>query len=325
MTESALDKVLRLAGGPADETSGPDLRELIGAARSELREAVRTGDPMVAAQLVYAALTDIDAASEQLYVELSGPVPDLALAVLSTAERKKPGAHTIPGSTDFPIPDEGHLQAALARYKQGALAGHSKEEVAGHIRARAKALGVSVDLSTTQYGVPVLLELARGKAAVMDMAVCSSEHHPPMHGTHVHAHTHTNDSSHGSWMAMMGAPARTPPPVNLEGVAHGSVTGTHSHAHTHVGDNMHGGRSDTAVGTQMDAHQRHMAHVAHMEHLHAEHVRHVEHMAHQSTMRTGRSGAAPSGAGAGGQAAYPTGTGQAMGTTTAAGRGTGWG
>lgn len=68
----------------------------------------------------------------------------LPLSVLTAAERKKPSAHTIPGSDDFPIPDKGHLSAAIARYKQGALAGHSKDEVARHIRSRAKSLGVDV-------------------------------------------------------------------------------------------------------------------------------------------------------------------------------------
>jgi len=70
----------------------------------------------------------------------------LRLAVLTTAERKKPSAHTIPGSDDYPIPDRGHLTAAIARYKQGALAGHSKDEVRRHILSRARALGVQVDL-----------------------------------------------------------------------------------------------------------------------------------------------------------------------------------
>lgn len=68
------------------------------------------------------------------------------LAVLSTAERKKPSAHTIPGTTDFPIPDKGHLTAAVARYHQGALAGHPKEVVRKHILAAASRLGEQVDL-----------------------------------------------------------------------------------------------------------------------------------------------------------------------------------
>lgn len=79
----------------------------------------------------------------------SGPAEDhlVRLAVLTTEQRKKPSAHTIPGSDDFPIPDKAHLTAAVGRYHQGALAGHSKEEVARHIRSRAKALGEEVDLT----------------------------------------------------------------------------------------------------------------------------------------------------------------------------------
>lgn len=72
----------------------------------------------------------------------------IRLAVLTTAQRKKPSAHTIPGSDDYPIPDKVHLTAAIARYKQGAFAGHSKEEVAAHIRSSARRLGEPVpDLS----------------------------------------------------------------------------------------------------------------------------------------------------------------------------------
>lgn len=320
MTETpALDKILRLAGGQVDDglTSGPDLRDLLAMARADLREAVTTADPAIAAVLVFTALSAIDGAAEQLYVELSGPAPDnpFGLAVLSTAERKKPGAHTIAGSTDFPIPDRGHLQAAIARYKQGALAGHSKDEVAAHIRSRAKALGVEVDLSNTQCGPPVLLELARGKAAVLGMAQCSSEHHPPMHGTHEHAHTHSNDASHGTgWDGshMMGMAAGSgvpisrpvgPPtnrgPANMHATPHGSMTGTHSHPHTHLGDNMHGGQADHAVGARMDAHQQHMAHLQHLHHEHVQHLAHMEHVENR--------GAAPAGGGMGASVVRSTG------------------
>lgn len=71
---------------------------------------------------------------------------ELKLSVLTMEERKKPSAHTIKGSTDYPIPDKGHLQAAIARYKQGKLAGHSKDEVKNHILHHARRLGVQVDL-----------------------------------------------------------------------------------------------------------------------------------------------------------------------------------
>jgi hypothetical protein len=71
----------------------------------------------------------------------------LRLAVLTAAERKKPSAHTIGDSDDYPIPDAAHLSAAVARYKQGALAGHSEDEVKRHILSRARALGKQVDLT----------------------------------------------------------------------------------------------------------------------------------------------------------------------------------
>lgn len=70
----------------------------------------------------------------------------LQLSVLTAEERRKPSAHTISGSEDYPIPDKGHLQAAIARYKEGKLAGHSKDEVRKHILSSARRLGVEVDL-----------------------------------------------------------------------------------------------------------------------------------------------------------------------------------
>lgn len=271
MAESSLGKVLRVAGAVEEKPAEPDLRELISAACSELHEAVRVADPAVAAQLVLAALADLDGAAGQLFIEMTGPVPEgvLAFAAMTTEARKKPSAHTIPGSTDFPIPDKHHLSLAVGRYHAGDLAGHSKEEVASHIRGRARALGETVDLATALVDTPVLLELARGAAAVVPMTIMASEHHEPMHGTHAHAHTHSGDSSHGM---EPGAYALAAPQqrgagivnqdenkatwgrLNMEQAAsemsaqpHAGMTGTHSHSHTHLGDNSHGGRSDSSV------------------------------------------------------------------------------
>ena len=74
------------------------------------------------------------------------PSETVSLSVLTIAERKKASAHTIPDSTDYPIPDVGHLRAAIARFKEGKYAGHSKAEVRAHILKAAKRLGVTVDL-----------------------------------------------------------------------------------------------------------------------------------------------------------------------------------
>jgi hypothetical protein len=280
MPETSLDRVLRLSGSAEEEPAGPDLRELVATAHSSLREAARTADPAVAAQLVLAALADLDGAAEQLFIEMAGPVPEdvLAFAAMSTAARKKPGAHTIAGSTDYPIPDVKHLHLAVGRYHAGQYAGHSKEEVAAHIRSEAKRLGVSVDLTDAQPGIPVLLELARGAAVAVPVTSMVSEHHGPMHGTHAHAHTHHEDNSHGmapgDWgeehvKAALAAQQHgagivdqnqnkaTWGRLNMEQAAdmhaaqHKPMTGTHSHLHTHLGDNAHGGRSDHSVATRM--------------------------------------------------------------------------
>jgi hypothetical protein len=130
----------------------------------------------------------------------------LGLSVLSTAERKKPGAHTIGDSEDYPIPDRAHLTAAIARYKQGKLAGHSKQEVAAHIRSSARRLGVTVDL-TTGCGLEEAAELvALAKKPMGDGGVVMN--HGPFNGTHSHSHFQSN---------------------------------AHDHPHQHFGDNHHDG------------------------------------------------------------------------------------
>lgn len=284
MDETSLDRVLRLSGAVEEPLSADgDLRELVATAHSALREAVSTADPAIAAGLVLAALSVLGDASEQLFIEMAAPVPDdvLAFAAMSTAERKKPGAHTMAGSTDYPIPDVRHLHLAVGRYHAGQFAGHSKEEVAAHIRSSAKRLGVSVDLSTAAQGIPVLLELARSAAVVLPVTAMESEHHGPMHGTHSHAHTHHEDNSHGmapgDWgkenvkaaLAAPGEHAGVPGQPQQRGAglvdqnankatwgrlnqeqtaySHKPMTGTHSHGHTHLGDNSHGGRSDGSM------------------------------------------------------------------------------
>lgn len=131
----------------------------------------------------------------------------LSLSVLTQAEREKPSAHTISGSTDYPIPDKGHLAAAIARYKQGKYAGHKPEEIASHIRSRAKALGVQVDLAADPGST--VLALARGgmkgpeypapnKMVPMDHGPFHGSHsHPHRVGeVHDHEHYHNGDSRH---------------------------------------------------------------------------------------------------------------------------------
>jgi hypothetical protein len=131
----------------------------------------------------------------------------LGLSVLSTAERKKPGAHTIGDSEDYPIPDKAHLTAAIARYKQGKLAGHSKQEVAAHIRHHAKRLGAEVDLAAGSglEEAADLVALAR-KAPMGDGGIIMN--HGPFNGTHTHGHFQSN---------------------------------VHDHPHQHFGDNHHDG------------------------------------------------------------------------------------
>jgi hypothetical protein len=130
----------------------------------------------------------------------------LGLSVLSTAERKKPGAHTIGDSEDYPIPDKAHLTAAIARYKQGKYAGHKPAEIAAHIRGRAKALGVTVDLASGT-GLEEAADLvALAKKPMGDGGVVMN--HGPFNGTHTHSHFQSN---------------------------------AHDHPHQHFGDNHHDG------------------------------------------------------------------------------------
>ncbi len=133
----------------------------------------------------------------------------LELSVLTAEERRKPAAHTMGDSDDFPIPDKAHLSAAVGRYKQGKLAGHSKEEVAAHIRSRAKALGETVDLafgSGLEEAAAAVLMLARRAAKGPPDGGVPMDH-APFTGRHSHSHTKSD---------------------------------AHDHDHQHFGDNDHG-------------------------------------------------------------------------------------
>jgi hypothetical protein len=94
-----------------------------------------------------------EADAEDESVALSADYGDeFGLSVLSQAERDREKAlgHTIAGTDDFPIPDKAHLSAAIARYKQGKLAGHPEEVVRRHILKHARRLGVDVELSAAE-------------------------------------------------------------------------------------------------------------------------------------------------------------------------------
>lgn len=122
----------------------------------------------------------------------------LSLSVLTQAEREKPGAHTIPGSTDFPIPDVAHLSAAVGRYKQGKLAGHPASTVKAHILKHAKRLGRQVELAEPNMVSEVIVLARQQMEVAMEHAPMSGEHeHPHMvRNVHSHKHTHNGDSRH---------------------------------------------------------------------------------------------------------------------------------
>lgn len=137
------------------------------------------------------------------------------LSVLTAKDRKKPGAHTIGDSDDYPIPDKAHLSSAVARYKQGKLAGHSKEQVAAHIRSRAKALGETVDL-TAGSGLEEAAEaLALAAKAMGGGGIIMN--HGPFRGTHAHGHFKSD---------------------------------VHEHPHQHFDDNRHDGGPQHRPGSQ---------------------------------------------------------------------------
>lgn len=138
-----------------------------------------------------------------------------ALSTLTAEDRKKPSAHTLGDSDDYPIPDKAHLSAAVARYKQGKLAGHSKSEVAAHIRSRAKALGESVDLAGGSGLDEAAEAFALAAKPVGDGGIPMN--HGPFNGTHVHTHFQS---------------------------------AAHAHPHQHAGDNNHNGGPLHRPGSQ---------------------------------------------------------------------------
>lgn len=75
------------------------------------------------------------------------PSETVSLSVLSMAEKHALArtGQAMPGG-DYPIPDIGHLRAAIVRFKEGKLAGHSRDQVRAHILKHAGRLGVEVSL-----------------------------------------------------------------------------------------------------------------------------------------------------------------------------------
>lgn len=136
----------------------------------------------------------------------------LGLSVLTAEDRRKPGAHTIGDSEDYPIPDKAHLTAALARYRQGKYAGHKPAEIAAHIRARAKALGVIVDLAGSALEAAAdLVALAKKPPAGGGGIIMN---HGPFNGTHTHGHfqssVHDHPHQHFDDNHHEGGPAHRP-------------------------------------------------------------------------------------------------------------------
>ena len=90
-------------------------------------------------------------------VTLSGDVLELSVSMEERRSLAKEDKALGPEG-DFPIPDKGHLISAIARYKQGRLAGHPKSAVHAHIVKNAKRLGVAVTLAegmTTAMTTPM--------------------------------------------------------------------------------------------------------------------------------------------------------------------------
>ncbi len=157
---------------------------------------VKDGDKVKAAALLLDAMVALHS--------LQGG-ENISLSVLSQKDREKASAHTIPGTTDFPIPDKAHLSAAIARYKQGALAGHPSSVVKKHILSAAKRLGETVELTEEDDRV-VLLGLTGKRQDKVPADVMVAMEHGPHIGSHSHPyrashvvnaeHVHNHDSQH---------------------------------------------------------------------------------------------------------------------------------
>jgi hypothetical protein len=269
---SALDKVLKLAGGAPEEDPAGLLvlaaRTAVGEVLAYLAGSEDDGKPgdddhsshatykalvkrgmdekkaasmcakadnrVKATRLAAAALSALSgleapeepadrAAARQYLLAASRPGEDgmlavsalLSLSVLTAEDRRKPGAHTIGDSEDYPIPDKAHLYAAVARYKEGKLAGHSREQVAAHIRHHARRLGEEVDLASGS-GLDEAADLIMLAAkAAGDGGIIMN--HAPFTGTHSHTHFQSQ---------------------------------AHAHPHQHFGDNNHEGGPQHRPGSK---------------------------------------------------------------------------
>lgn len=212
---SALEKLERMAALSASDQgtavqAQSDLADLVLDSQAALSAALEAGDLKTVAEMVVAAAGKVDEIVKVLCLTPPAPEGDdlFGLAVLTTAQRDRmastgvamPGGH-------FPIPDKGHLQAAIARYKQGAHAGQDAGKIKAHIVKRAKALGVT-DLNLSR---PVLPQALNGDVIAFAAAVMGgvAMQHSPMTGTHTHDHP--------------------------------AMPHVHGHEHSHMADNEHGG------------------------------------------------------------------------------------
>ncbi len=160
------------------------------------KKKAKDGDKVKAAALVLDAMVALHS--------LQGG-ENVSLSVLSQKDREKPSAHTIPGTTDYPIPDKAHLSAAVARYKEGKLAGHPAAVVKKHILSAAKRLGETVELTEEDDRV-VLLGLTGKRQDKVPADVMVAMEHGPHTGSHMHPyrashvvnaeHMHNHDSQH---------------------------------------------------------------------------------------------------------------------------------
>ena len=201
-------------------------------------------------------------AVRQGILDLNGmrPSETVALSVLSMDERRKPSAHTIDSSTDFPIPDIGHLRAAIARFKEGKLAGHSAAEVKAHILKAAQRLGVKVDLDGGD-------DDGKKKVAASTVALTAGQ---PVLSERTRMTLYR--------MGMLGGPGDTSDNlIQLSGLGPGpGSSGTVGLAGTTPAPDAH----QLHVEHVEHLHTEHVQHVAHVEHVHHEHAEHEQHLRH---------------------------------------------
>jgi hypothetical protein len=125
----------------ADRT-GNSLQEVL-----ELSQALATGNSEDEKCEALIALSDAIAACD---VPVSLSASDVLELSVSAAERRALAGkgEALGPEGDFPIADRGHLVSAIARFKQGRYAGHSRAAVREHILKNARRLGVRVDLGS---------------------------------------------------------------------------------------------------------------------------------------------------------------------------------